>query len=105
MNPILPYFLGFCGGAVISVIVLFLYERQNKQLKNLLEFTQRQLNSCLSKMMAVDYEKLAEADIAARSMGQAMWMQSQGFVTPEMDDMDMFNPEDYKVGDDAKQTS
>ena len=102
MNPILPYFLGFCGGAVISVVVLVLYERQNKQLRALLEFTQRQLNSCLAKMMAVDYEKLAEADIAARSVGQAMWMQSQGFQTPEMDDLDIFNPDDYKVGDDAE---
>jgi len=52
--------------------------------------------------MAVDYEKLAEADIAARATGQAMWMQSQGFQTPEMDDLDIFNPDDYKVGDDAE---
>jgi hypothetical protein len=102
MNPILPYVLGFCGGAVISVVVIFLYERQNKALKSLLEFTQRQLNACLSKMMAVDYEKLAEADIAARSIAQAAWLQTQGVHVPDMGDMDIYNPEEFKVGKDAK---
>lgn len=99
MNPSLPYLFGFGGGCMVAVLVIFLYERQNKQLRSLLEFTQRQLNSCLSKMMAVDYEKLAEADIAARSLAQAGWNQIQEL--PEMGDMDMFNPDDYKVGKNA----
>jgi hypothetical protein len=102
MNPILPYVLGFCGGALISVVVIILYERQNKQIRILLEFTQRQLNSCLSKMMAVDYEKLAQADIEARALGQAAWLQAQGVPVPELGDMDMYNPDDFKVGKDAK---
>jgi hypothetical protein len=102
MNPILPYFLGFCGGAVISAVVIILYERQNKQLRNLLEFTQRQLNNCLAKMMAVDYEKLAEADVQARALAQAAWLQTQGVSVPELGDMDIYNPDDFKVGNDAK---
>jgi hypothetical protein len=102
MSIMLPYILGFCGGGFIALIVFLLYERQNKAQKSLLEFTQKQLNSCLSKMMAVDYEKLAEADIAARSLNQAAWMQTQGFDVPDMGDMDIYNPEDYKVGPDAK---
>lgn len=102
MNPSLPYLLGFLGGVVISVVVIILYERQNKQLRNLLEFTQRNLNSALSKMMAVDYEKLAEADIQARAMAQAAWYQTQGVPLPEMGDLDVFNPDDYRMTDDAK---
>lgn len=101
MNPTLPYLFGFVGGFILSVFVFLLYERQNKQLKALLEFTQRQLNAALAKMMAVDYEKLAEMDIQARAMGQSAWLQAHG-VVPEMGDMDMYDPENFKVGNDAK---
>ena len=102
MNPSLPYLFGFIGGGVIACLVMFLYERQNKQLRLFLEFTQRQLNSCLSKMMAVDYEKLAEADIAARALGQAAFLQTQGVNVPELSDLDAFNPDDFKVGKNAE---
>ena len=102
MNPSLPYVFGFLGGMVVAGLTIFLYERQNKQLRSLLEFTQRQLNACLSKMMAVDYEKLAEADIQARALGQAAWLQASGVGVPELGEMDMYNPEEFKVGKDAK---
>lgn len=102
MESLVGYVLGFGGGFLIAVIVFILYERQNKQLKLLLEFTQRQLNSCLSKMMAVDYEKLAEADIQARALGQAAWLQAQNVAMPELSDLDAFNPDDFMVGKNAK---
>ncbi len=101
MNPTLPYIFGFLGGLVVGGLTLFLYERQNKQLRVLLESTQRQLNAALAKMMAVDYEKLAELDIQAKAMGQAAWLQASG-VVPDMGDMDMYNPDDFKVGKDAE---
>lgn len=101
MNPSLPYLFGFLGGLFVAGLTFFLYERQNKQLRGLLEFTQRQFNAALAKMMAVDYEKLAELDIQARAMGQSAWLQAHG-VVPEMGDMEMYNPEDFKVGKDAE---
>jgi hypothetical protein len=53
-------------------------------------------------MMAVDYEKLAEADVQARALAQAAWLQTQGVSVPELGDMDIYNPDDFKVGNDAK---
>ena len=97
MNPILPYLIGFSGGLLITVVVFFLYERENKRLRQFTEFLQRQLNSCLAKMMAVDYEKLAEADIRARAASQMAWLEAQGW-TPEMSDMDVLDPDDFKLG-------
>jgi len=104
MNPSVPYLIGFAGGGIIAFVVFLLYERANKQLRLYSEFLQRQLNSCLSKMMAVDYEKLAELDIRARAAAQSSWFEMQGW-TPEMSDVDVLNPDDYKVGKNAKQTS
>ena len=97
MNPSIPYLIGFAGGLFITVIVFFLYERENKRLRLFGEFLQRQLNSCLAKMMAVDYEKLAEADIRARAASQMAWLEGQSW-TPDMADMDVLDPEDYKPG-------
>jgi hypothetical protein len=104
MNPSIPYVIGIVPGITIAFVVFLLYERANKQLRLYAEFLQRQLNSCLSKMMAVDYEKLAELDIRARAAAQSSWFEAQGW-TPEFSDMDVLNPDDYKVGKDAKQTS
>jgi hypothetical protein len=102
MNLMLPYLFGAIPGFILSIIVFALYERQNKQLKTLLDETKRQLNSALAKMMAVDYEKLAEADIQARALAQSAWLQAQGNPVPDMGDLDMYNPDDFKVGKDAK---
>ena len=56
---------------------------------------QRQLNSAHSKMMAVDYEKLAELDIRARAEAQASWFEREGW-TPDFAETDILDPNDYK---------
>jgi len=88
---------GFGGGCVITAVVFFLYERENKRLQKFVEFLQQQLNSCLAKMMAVDYEKLAEADIRARATGQMAWLEAQAWV-PELSDVDVVDPNDFRQG-------
>lgn len=101
MEPLLGFACGFAGGVVITGVVFLLYERTNKQLRKYIEFLQRQLNSAHSKMMAVDYEKLAELDIRARADAQASWYGREGW-TPEFSEMDVLDPTDYKDMTDAK---
>ena len=70
---ILGYIIGFISAAILFVIALALYERQCRLFKKQQENLQIELNKALSKVMAVDYEKLAIVEARANAEAAAAW--------------------------------
>ena len=73
MEGIFGYLVGLVPTASILILLIIHYERQLKIMRGQRDDTQRNLNDALSKLMAVDYEKLRAMEITAQADAQIAW--------------------------------
>ena len=73
MEYLIAYAFGFASALFIAVVVLVLYERQNKIARHLLDITRQDLSKAIDKVMAVDYERLQEAEAVAKAEAMAAY--------------------------------
>ena len=83
MNPLLSYLVGFLPAGFLMLLLIIHYERQLRIGRQERDNLQKNLNDVLSKMMAVDYEKLRETELRANAEAQVAY--EKAFVTDEFE--------------------
>lgn len=83
MHPTISYLMGLLPAGLILLLLIIHYERQLRIGREERDNLQKQLNSALSRIMAVDYEKLREVELRAHADAQIAW--SKATLTDEWD--------------------
>jgi hypothetical protein len=97
-NYLAAYALGFVSAGFVLVFCLWLSGKYNKLQGSLIEDLRAQLKETTNKMMAVDYQRLAEIDMQAKSAGmEFVYNQGDLYQTPDLSDIDVFDLEHYKI--------
>lgn len=73
MSPTVSYLIGLIPAGLVLLLLIIHYERQLRISRQERDNLQKQLNAALSKIMAVDYEKLREVEIRANAEAQVAW--------------------------------
>lgn len=110
VDPVTGFLFGIVAIGIPYILSMIHYERYVKGLKAENEHLKRegvklwnQVEAAHKKMMAVDYEKLAMAEMQARSLATVTANQRLGeYDTPEIADLDIFDLQDYKVNPNAE---
>lgn len=77
MHPTVSYLLGLFPAGLVLLLLVVHYERQLRYSRQERDNLQKQNNSLLSAVMAVDYEKLREVEIRANADAQVAWSKVQ----------------------------
>ncbi len=73
MHPLISYLIGLLPAGFLMLLLVIHYERQLKINRQERGNLQKNLNDVLSKMMAVDYEKLREIELRAHADAQVAY--------------------------------
>jgi len=99
-NMFYVFFFGYL--ILVIVFVFFAFRRYDKIIslhRQMNRELRQQLEKTLNRLMAVDYEKLAEVDMRARAEALAVWHTAA--ATNEYSDLDIQEPYEVKVRKDA----
>lgn len=77
MEATVSYLIGLIPAAIVLLLLIIHYERQLKYSRKERDNLQMQLNAALSKIMAVDYERLREVELRANADAQIAWAKVQ----------------------------
>ncbi len=73
MSPLTSTLVAMIPVGIVLVLLIVHYERQLKIMREQRDNSQKNLNDALSKLMAVDYEKLRAMEITAQADAQIAW--------------------------------